>query len=100
VSTIRSGTATLFAFNPAVSWLLIGITMVAAAVATLALVTAWLGWIPARLALAPLLIALTAATVLSLPSIGLFILPVVALGRIIFALSGIPSGTPQVRNDE
>ena len=87
VVTTTSGHDTVYGANPQARPFLIALTCVAVAIAVLGALTA----LPpspsarrfARWALAVLLVPLTAAAVLALPSIGLFLLPVVVPGWVL-----------------
>lgn len=87
-SSCVSGSATVIAVNPGAAPLLIALTAIAAAAGVFAMVAVWLKWTPARRMLGGLLVPLSLVAVLSLLSIGAFLLPVVALGWVVFALSG------------
>ena len=58
----------------------------AVATLVLTLVAAWLGWSQARWALVASLTPLTGIAILALLSLGPFMLPLVAIGWIVFAL--------------
>jgi hypothetical protein len=88
VTQLGSTGRTVFAANPHAATMLLGITAIAIAALLVAIVTAWAGWQPARWLLAALLAPLTIVAVLGLPSIGLFIIPPVAVGWVIFGLCG------------
>ena len=66
--------------------LLIGVAALAAAATSLAIIAAWFRVQQAPAVLGLVLLPLSAVAVLSLPSIGLFILPTVTIGWVVFGL--------------
>jgi hypothetical protein len=87
-----SGSATVFAANPGAAPLLIGVAALAAAATSLAIIVAWFRVQQASAVLGLVLLPLSAVAVLSLPSIGLFILPTVTIGWVVV---GLRSGAGQ-----
>jgi hypothetical protein len=85
-TTQFSGGETVFAANTSAAPLIIGVAVLAVGVALLALSAAWLR-VPKALAMLGLvLLPLSIVAVLSLPSIGLFIMPMVVIGWLVFGL--------------
>jgi hypothetical protein len=84
--THRAGSSTLIAASPQVFSTLTVIAGLAVATLVLTLVAAWLGWSQARWALVASLTPLTGIAILALLSLGPFMLPLVAIGWIVFAL--------------
>jgi hypothetical protein len=75
-----TGSATLLAHNPDAAPLLIGLVCAVLLMGVAAVLVAWTNSKPAWWLLVALLPPLLVVTVLSLPSIGLFIVPVLVLG--------------------
>jgi hypothetical protein len=86
MTTHLSGSATVFVANPGAAPLLIGVAALAAAATSLAIIAAWFRVQQAPAVLGLVLLPLSAVAVLSLPSIGLFILPTVTIGWVVFGL--------------
>lgn len=82
-STVIAGSQTVFGANPQARPVLIAVIMAGLLVGVLGLLTAWARSATARLLLASVLVILTAVSALSLPSIGLFLLPAVVMGCIV-----------------
>ena len=90
--THSAGSSTLIGANPQVFSTVTVIAGLAVATLVLTLVTAWLGWPPARWALVATLTPLTAIAFLALLSLGPFMLPLVAIGWIVFGLCAQEKG--------
>ncbi len=86
--THTAGSATFFAANPQAFITVTVIAGLAVATLVLTLVAAWLDWPPARWALVATLTPLTGIAILALISLGPYMLPLVAIGWIVFALCG------------
>jgi hypothetical protein len=85
-TTQFSGGATVFAANPSAAPLIIGVAALAVGAALLAVSAAWFQAPRALAVLGLVLLPLSAVAVLSLPSIGLFIVPTVVIEWVVFAL--------------
>jgi hypothetical protein len=81
-----SGGGTVFAANPSAAPLIIGVAALAIGAALLALSAAWFHVPQAAAMLGLVLLPLSAVAVLALPSIGLFIVPTVVIGWVVFGL--------------
>lgn len=90
--THTAGSSTLIAANPQVFSTVTVIAGLAVATLVLTLVAAWLDWPPARWALVATLTPLTGIAILALLSLGPFMLPLVAIGWIVFGLCGQKKG--------
>ena len=80
VAFTAGGAASVLDVNPDAAILLIASSLLAVAVGLVAVTHAWRLWRPAGWVLIGALVPLTFVAVLSLPSIGVFMLPVVVFG--------------------
>ena len=90
--THTAGSSTLFAANPQVFSTVTVIAGLAVAALVLTLVSAWLDWPPARWALVATLTPLTGIAILALLSLGPFMMPLVAIGWMVFGLCAQEKG--------
>jgi hypothetical protein len=92
-----TGSATIFEANPQAFTVVMGIVALALVTLVFTLLTAWLGWSPLRWTLLVLLAPLTGLALLALFSIGIFMVPLVTIGWVVFAMRGrrIQQGSPE-----
>ena len=81
-----TGSATIFEANPQAFTVVMGIVALALVTLVFTLLTAWLDWSPVRWALLVLLVPLTGLALLALFSIGIFMVPLVTIGWVVFAM--------------
>ena len=93
-----TGSATIFEANPQAFTVVMGIVALALVTLVFTLLIAWLDWSPLRWTLLVLLVPLTGLALLALFSIGIFMVPLVTIGWVVFAMRRrrIHEGSPEL----